>query len=684
MRPLPVQPEPRPDAGPHAPASDAADEHASLRRTLDRTYAENLALRRQVSEQKRQLDELHASTSWRITAPLRAGTLWLRRLLRGGDAGYGAAIDPHAYQGWIRACATIDDAARRRLTAAMETFAARPLISVIMPSYNVDPAWLSAAIASVRGQIYPHWELCVSDDASTMPGVRELLQSCAAQDPRIRVNFRATNGHISANSNSALDLATGDYVALMDADDLITPDALFWVAHAVASHPDVDLIFSDEDKIDETGRRFDPYFKGAWSPALMTAQNAFCHLGVYRRSLVERVGRFREGFEGAQDHDLVLRCAEVTTPERIRHIPRILYHWRALPQSTAKGINAKSYALDAGRRAVEEHFARSGTNACIDPARGSFYQVVHTLIDPPPFVSIIMPSTLRGETAARCLASVLEKSTYRNFELLILAEARHIEAAPPDMAQLLADPRVRVVTHEVRPFNYSQINNLGAAQARGAFLCLLNDDIEVITDAWLEQLVARASQDDVGIAAPMLYYPSGLIQHGGIIFGIEGTADHAFRNLPRGASGYFGRAALEQDYSAVTAACLVVRRGVYEQVGGFDVSLPVAFNDVDFCIRVRRAGVRIVWTPAVEMMHHESATLGAPGTPERRTQFARDVDDVRRRWADILDHDPYYSPNLSLGSSSQFQLASPPRIPYPPDYPPAGPLTRSSRTADLS
>ena len=327
-------------AGAQTPASapDAAHELAVLQRKFDLARAENFSLKRLLTERERQIADMRQSTSWRVTALFRDLGDWLRGTRWLGLHPIGArrrrltfVIDRDEYQYWQRSYSFVDTAMRARLAAQVERLPARPLISVIMPSYNVDPVYLRAAIDSVRRQIYPVWELCISDDASTLPGVRDLLERAAAEDERIRVAFRTTNGHISANSNSALDLARGDYVALMDADDVLPEDALFWVAHEIALDPDVDLIFSDEDKIDETGRRFDPYFKPAWNPALMLAQNAFCHLGVYRRSLVEKVGRFREGYEGAQDHDLVLRCADATTPERVRHIPRVLYHWRAAP-----------------------------------------------------------------------------------------------------------------------------------------------------------------------------------------------------------------------------------------------------------------------------------------------------------------------------------------------------------------
>lgn len=653
--------------------TDAASELALVQRKIDLARAESFTFKRLLTERERRIEEMRQSTSWRVTALMRDFGDWLRTKRWSGLRPVAArrrrtsfVIDNGEYQQWLRSYSLIDSALRARLAAHVDPLPAHPLISVIMPSYNIDPKFLHAAIDSVRQQIYPFWELCISDDASTLDGVRTLLERCAAEDERIRVTFRASNGHISVNSNSALDLARGDYVALMDADDLLPEDALFWVAHEIALNPEVDLIFSDEDKIDETGRRFDPYFKTAWNPALMLAQNAFCHLGVYRRSLVEQVGRFREGYEGAQDHDLVLRCADATAPDRIRHIPRILYHWRAVPQSTAADLGAKPYAPQAGKRSIEDHLRRRGIKGHLEAAAGSFYQAVYEVPDPLPRVSIIMPTTLRNRVTARCLRSVLTKTSYGNFELVLIANEGDLAAASAvrKFAPLLRDARVRTLGYEAPTFNFSWVNNFGAEKTTGELLCFLNDDIEIINADWLGPLVARVSLDGVAAAGPMLYYPSTLIQHAGVLLGVDGVADHAFRNEERGQTGYFARAALEQDYTALTAACLLVRRDAFAAVGGFDVALPTAFNDVDLCIRLRRAGMRIVWTPAAQMVHHESLTFGPHNSPGRAGQFDRDVDTMRGRWREILDDDPNYNPNLSLDPKRQFQLTAPPRTAF--------------------
>jgi O-antigen biosynthesis protein len=595
-------------------------------------------------------------------------------------------ITPKAYRKWMRRYDAVTPQLRALMAKEIAMWPSRPLISVIMRSDNVEPERMSQAIESVRNQTYPHWELCISDDASTIESLRPLLQRYSIQDSRVHLVFHSKKGGVSINSNAALDLVHGDYVAIFEATDNLSEDALFWVAREIMLHPDADLLFSDEDKIDHKDMRFDPCFKSAWNSALMLSQNAFRHLGVYRRRLIEEVGRFREGYEGAQDYDLTLRCAAKTTANRIRHIPRVLYHRRALPSSTAAGSSANSYAWEAGRSAISDHLRDARIDALVKPALGAFYQVDYSAPEPQPLVSVLVPTKLDSPVTARCLASVLRETTYENFELLILIHAEHQLAAKskPYVGALLAHPRVRCVDHQVAPFNFSRVNNLGVRATRGDLLCFVNDDVEVISKDWLEHLVSRVMLEGVGAAGPMLYYPSDDIQHAGVILGAGGVADHAFKKCRRGYSGSFGRGGLEQDYSAVTAACMLIRRNVFEDVGGFDETLPVAFNDVDLCMRIRETGARIVWTPTSEMYHHESVSLGRHNSAQRRQQFRRDVGVLRTRWKDWLENDPCYSPNLSLVHGSMFSLAWPPRVPKVEDILGTVPLVSISRTSELT
>ena len=547
----------------------------------------------------------------------------------------------------------------------MEGFSVKPLISVVMPVYNTPEKWLTKAIESVRNQIYPHWELCISDNASTLVEVRKVLDHYARLDSRIHVIYRETNGHISANSNTALTLAKGEFIALLDSDDELSEHALYWVAHEINQHPDVDLIYSDEDKISEDGVRFNPYFKPDWNPALMLSQNYFCHLGIYRHSLIKKLGGFREGFDGSQDHDLVLRCSEIISPDRIRHIPRVLYHWRTIPGSTASasGIEEKPYAWLAGKRSIEEHLDRLEMPAVVVPAPGGHYQVSYLLNGFFPKVSLVIPSACKLNLLKPCIESLLKTTTYPDFEILLVVN--EIRYTVPEQAEFLnkisKDPRVEVLVYEDQPFNYSKINNWAIAQSKSSVICLMNDDIEVITEDWLEKLVVRTRLNKVGGVGPLLLYPNNRIQHAGVILGLGGVAGHQFVMMPKGEPGYFRRGENEQDLSCITAACMVLKKEVFDAVGGFNEDLAIAFNDVDLCIRIRKAGWRILWTPEVELYHHESASIGKHDSPERATLFQAEVALMRKLWGKTLDNDPFYNPNLFLDTPNH-DLAFPPRI----------------------
>lgn len=570
-----------------------------------------------------------------------------------------------SYAQWIDEFDALSDADFAVFKEALGQFRLRPRISVLMPVYDTPKQWLERAIESVIAQIYPDWELCIADDASTQPDVRETLEHYRKKDGRIRVVYRDTNGHISANSNSALALASGEFVALLDGDDELTPHALFWVANEIVNHPDADIIYSDEDKIDGKGRRYDVYFKCDWNPALIRSVNYVSHLGVYRRSLVEQVGAFRTGFEGSQDHDLVLRCADASAPERIRHIPRVLYHWRSIPGSTAsaEAADAKPYAWDAGARAIAEHLQRCGIAGKVGPGMQKYYQVEYSPPAKLPKVSILMPSACNLHLLKPCLESLLARTTYPDFEVLLIVSSIRLENAKQReyLETLKAHRRIRLLVYPDRPFNFSWLNNWAESQCAGDVLCFMNDDIEVTTPDWLEKIVARLAHDKVGAVGTMLYYPDTRIQHAGVMLGLGGVAGHQFLKQPKGSGGYFGRAGLEQDLSCVTAACMVMRREAFRKVKGYNEMLAVAFNDVDLCIRVRNAGWRIIWTPQVEMIHHESASIGRHSAPERQAQFAVEVHLMHDLWGAELETDPFYNPNLSL-RNDQFELAFPPRL----------------------
>jgi GT2 family glycosyltransferase len=566
-----------------------------------------------------------------------------------------------SYRAWIARYDTIGEDDRRVIARAVASLCDPPLISVVMPVYETPEAYLRAAIDSVRRQLYPHWQLCIADDASTAPHVRAVLEHYRAIDRRIEICYRRDNGHISAASNSALALAKGDFVALLDHDDLLPEHALYLVAQTVIANPELDLIFSDEDKIDARSRRFSPYFKPDWNPDLMLSQNMFSHLGVFRRSLVEAIGGFRKGYEGSQDYDLVLRAAARTSPERIHHIPHVLYHWRAISGSVALAPGEKRYATERARQAIVDFLTMQRIDAQVVAASLPPYHRVRYALREPPLVSTIIPTRDQAALLRTCVTGLLDRTDYPNLEIIIVDNRSREPETHVYFAEVAADPRVRVVSCD-KPFNYAAINNFAAGLASGSMLCLLNNDIEIIHADWLREMVSHAVRPGVGGVGAMLYYPDDRIQHAGTILGISGVAAHAYRWQRRGTPGYFGRAGLIQNLSAVTAACFVVPAQVYAEIGGFDErNLTVAFNDVDLCLRISERGYRIVWTPYAELYHHESASRGPDTDPENRKRFAAEVAYMQRRWGALLQHDPCHNPNLWL-DYHEWGLAAPPRI----------------------
>ncbi len=535
-----------------------------------------------------------------------------------------------------------------------------PLISVIIPTYNPDIAHLKAAIKSVLNQIHSRVEVCIADDASTVPAVRATIQAFAKRDPRVKFIFRERNGHISAASNSALGLATGDFVALLDQDDLLADFALAAVAKAIEDRPDVGLLYSDEDKINDSGRRFDPHFKPDWNATLLRSQNYICHLTVIRRSLVEDVGGFRKGFEGSQDHDLVLRCTEKLRDEQIVHIPLVLYHWRVHEGSTAQNLDSKPYAQVNGCKAIQEHLDRLGVRAKAEMA-GAFYRVRYELPETQPRVSIILLTRDRPELLRKCVQSMLNVTRYDNLEILIVDNGTVNIEALALLDDFARDPRVKLL-RDPSPFNFSALNNRAAQQATGEYFCLMNNDIEVLQPDWLAEMVSVGHQPGVGAVGARLYYPDGKIQHAGVIVGIGGVAGHPFKYQTRDNTYYMARPQLMQEMTAVTAACLLTPRHVYEQLGGLNATqLAVAFNDVDFCLRICEAGYRIIYNPYAEFVHHESVSRGPEDTPDKKERFRSEVLYMLERWEKWLPCDRAYNPNLTL-TSENFSLAEAPRV----------------------
>ena len=534
------------------------------------------------------------------------------------------------------------------------------LISVIVPVYNVDVKWLDKCVQSVKNQTYENWELCIADDASTNEALLAALADYEREDSRIKVVFRKENGHICKATNSALEIATGEFVALLDNDDELAPNALYEVATIVEQQPDVNLIYSDEDKIDESGTRSDPAFKPQWSPDLLMGTNYISHLGVYRRSIVESIGGLRVGFEGAQDYDLVLRFTEQIDSATITHIPKVLYHWRMLDTSTAANQGSKNYAFLAGQKALQEALQRRGLAGTVEPgAANGLYRVVYDIPEKE-LVSIIIPTRNGYKDLKRCVDSIVEHTDYPNIEILVADNG----SDDPQMEELYAQYKDTLGAQFTKlsidiPFNFSRINNLAAKEAKGRFLLFLNNDTKVINSDWLTNMVSLAQLEHVGTVGAKLYYENNTIQHAGVIVGLGGVAGHGHHTYPKGDFGYFGRLVVNTDYLAVTAACVMIKKADFDQLNGFDEEFVVAYNDVDLCIRCYdQLGKYNVFAADTELYHYESQSRGYEDTPEKQERFLQEAERFRQKWPTYVENDPFYNPNLTV-SGGDFSVRLP-------------------------
>lgn len=571
------------------------------------------------------------------------------------------------YAEWVREYDTLTQVDRDSIRSDIEQLPYKPRISVLLPVYNLPERFLRAAIESVRNQLYTNWELCIADDNSPSPHVKAVIEEYAALDPRIKFVFRAENGHIAEATNSAGALATGEFIGFLDHDDELREHALYMVVKELNEHPDADLIYSDEDKITEDGERHYPHFKSDWNPELMLSQNFVCHFTVVRAALFRSVGGIRKGFDGAQDWDFVLRVSESTTRARIRHIPHILYHWRVIEGSTAKGTAEKPYVTAAQIKAVSEHLERTGNyGARVTALRGlSMLRVHYRVPEPPPLVSVVVPTYNQVSLLSTCLDGLLRITSYPNLEVLIVDNRSDDPDTISYLARIVEDPRVRVVRDD-GPFNFARLNNDAARLARGSILGFINNDIQVTRSDWLDEMVANVARPGIGAVGARLLYSNGTLQHAGVVLGTSGgVADHMLKHRSAHELGYFCRAVLPQNLSAVTAACMLVTKEAFERVGGFDEkSFAVAYNDIDFCLRLREAGYLNVYTPYAELIHHESISRGYEDTPEKRARFEGEVDRMKARWGAVLSTDPYYNPNFSM-DRAEFQLGFPRRVANP-------------------
>lgn len=541
-------------------------------------------------------------------------------------------------------------------------FAYQPMISIIVPCYQTPEKYLLEMMESVCEQSYGNWQLCLMD-ATPSDTVERIVHSYCKkrQETRILYHHLEKNMGISGNTNAGLQAAQGEWVGFLDHDDLLAPEALYEMVALMNRKLELEVIYSDEDQVEETKQGLKhkkPHFKPDFSPDLLCSNNYITHFLCVKDNVLKQVGGFRKEFDGAQDYDFILRCTE--SAKGIGHVPRVLYHWRVHSNSTADNPLSKTYAYEAGQRALQEHLVRTGRKGEVSQLPHFGFYRVRYAVEGEPLVSILIPNKDQWSVLRRCLDSV-QKSTYHNYEIIIIENNSVEEETFAYYKELLGESeepygtgvlpggqRVQVVVWE-KGFNYSAINNFGASFANGSYFILLNNDIEIITKDWIEEMLGNCQRPEVGVVGARLYYPDNTIQHAGIVVGIDGIAANMFPGLRRGQEGYYHKAAIQLNYSAVTAACMMVSRKVFEEIHGLEEKLTVAFNDLDFCLRVGKAGYLVVYHPFVEAYHYESKTRGLEDTEEKMRRFWEEIEFIRTRWIDLLKQgDPYYNPNFSL------------------------------------
>ncbi len=563
---------------------------------------------------------------------------------------YNSTFESPGYDKWIENHERLEFGQTHVLEEKLKACEYQPTISIIVPVYNVDKKLLIEAIESVCKQVYQNWQLCIVDDASTESHVREVLQSYQSRDDRIQVFYSDTNDHISGASNKALKLVTGEYVAFLDHDDMLADHALFSMIKAINENPQADIFYSDEDKIDVDGKRSTPYFKPDWNRDLFYSCNYICHFTMIRKSVIDRIGGFRAHVNGSQDYDLLLRAVAHINFEGIVHIPQVLYHWRTIEGSTSSEAACKSYTTDAGICALTDHFASLGqASVTVEMAEeANRYRIRYPVPERQPLISLIIPTRNNLKFLKPCIESILQKTNYRNYEILIVDNQSDDSEVLQYLESVKNHDKVSVVQYD-NEFNYSAINNFAVELVNGELIGLINNDVEVINGDWLTEMASHCLRDDIGCVGARLLYADKTVQHAGVVTGIGGVAGHVFLGLDEQATGYFSRASVVQNYSAVTAACLLVKKEIYQSVGGLDEeNFKVAFNDVDFCLSVREAGYRNVWTPYATLFHYESKSRGYEDTPEKKTRFKAEVAAMKLKWSSKLNRDPAYNPNLSL------------------------------------
>lgn len=547
------------------------------------------------------------------------------------------------YEAWLARHKVDKRTLRRQKHSA---FAQKPLISIVIPLYCTPLPYLKELLESVRRQSYENWQLCLAD-GSPDDKAKEFIEKHYGREKRIVYRKLEENGGISVNTNEAVALAAGEYLMLCDHDDTLEPDALYEIVKAI-NDTSADVLYTDEDKVSMDGRHyFDPNFKPDFNLFRLRENNYICHIFVVKKSLTDETGLLRSEFDGAQDFDFILRCCEKA--QKITHIPKVLYHWRCHMDSTAADPSSKAYAYEAGRKAVREHYQRLGIDAKVEMTERPGWYRSHVKVQGNPLISVIIPNKDHTDDLELCLFSMTRKSTYRNYEILIVENNSEKEETF-EYYRKLPDryPKARVLTWE-KEFNYSAINNFAAKEAKGEYLLFLNNDVEILTPDWMEEMLQNCQQENVAAVGAKLYYPDDTIQHAGVVLGLGGIAGHIMCRASKGDPGYFGRMISVQEISAVTAACMMVKKSDFDAVGGLDETFQVAFNDIDLCMKFRAAGKKIIFTPYAELYHYESKSRGLEDTPEKQFRFDKEVKRFQEKWAQQLEMgDPYYSPNLSV------------------------------------
>lgn len=547
------------------------------------------------------------------------------------------------YEAWLARHKVDKRTLRRQKHAA---FAQKPLISIVIPLYCTPLPYLKELLEPVRRQSYENWQLCLAD-GSPDDKAKEFIEKHYGREKRIVYRKLEENGGISVNTNEAVALAAGEYLMLCDHDDTLEPDALYEIVKAI-NDTGADVLYTDEDKVSMDGRHyFDPNFKPDFNLFRLRENNYICHIFVVKKSLTDETGLLRSEFDGAQDFDFILRCCEKA--QKITHIPKVLYHWRCHMDSTAADPSSKAYAYEAGRKAVREHYQRLGIDAKVEMTERPGWYRSHVKVQGNPLISVIIPNKDHTDDLELCLFSMTRKSTYRNYEILIVENNSEKEETF-EYYRKLPDryPKARVLTWE-KEFNYSAINNFAAKEAKGEYLLFLNNDVEILTPDWMEEMLQNCQQENVAAVGAKLYYPDDTIQHAGVVLGLGGIAGHIMCRASKEDPGYFGRMISVQEISAVTAACMMVKKSDFDAVGGLDETFQVAFNDIDLCMKFRAAGKKIIFTPYAELYHYESKSRGLEDTPEKQFRFDKEVKRFQEKWAQQLEMgDPYYSPNLSV------------------------------------